>query len=190
MLINQRRGEINFKIVYYGTAEGGKTTNLEYIYSHVNPKQRGELVSIKTQGDRTLFFDFLYIELSAINGLRPKFNFYTVPGQTMYAASRRLVLRGVDGVVFVADSQDDRLQANIESLAELKKYLHEEGKQLSEFPFILQCNKQDLSTVIPPQELSEQLGLNSQPCFGSIATDGEHVFDTMKAIVNQVTKRR
>jgi signal recognition particle receptor subunit beta len=190
MLINQHRGEINFKIVYYGTAEGGKTTNVEYIYSHVNPKQRGELVSIKTQGDRTLFFDFLYIELSAINGLRPKFNFYTVPGQTMYAASRRLVLRGVDGVVFVADSQDNRLQANCESLSELKEYLHEEGNQLSDFPFILQCNKQDLATATPPQDLSEQLGLNGQQCFGSIATQGESVFDTMKAIINQVTKRR
>ena len=190
MLINQRRGEINFKIVYYGTALGGKTSNLEYIYSHVNPKQRGELVSIKTKGDRTLFFDFLYIELSPINGLRPKFNFYTVPGQTMYAASRKLVLRGVDGVVFVADSQDNRLRENLESLAELKKYLREEGYNLSEFPFILQCNKQDLSTATPPQKLSEQLGLNGQPCFGSIATQGENVFDTMKAIVNQVAKRK
>jgi signal recognition particle receptor subunit beta len=190
MLINQRRGEINFKIVYYGTAEGGKTSNLEYIFSHVNPSHRGELVSIKTQGDRTLFFDFLFIELSKINGLRPKFNFYTVPGQTMYAASRRLVLRGVDGVVFVADSQEDRLQENIASLAELQEYLDEQGYQLSAFPFILQCNKQDLPSALPPQELGKQLGLNGQPCFGSIATRGERVFDTMKAIINQVTKGR
>ena len=190
MLINQRRGEINFKVVYYGTAEGGKTSNLEYIHTHVNPNHRGELVSIKTQGDRTLFFDFLFIELSKINGFKPKFNFYTVPGQTMYAASRKLVLRGVDGVVFVADSQEDRLQENIESLAELEGYLHEQGYQLDAFPFILQCNKQDLSTATPPQTLSEQLGLNGQPCFGSIATKGESVFDTMKAIISQVTKRR
>lgn len=190
MLINQCRGEINFKIVYYGTAEGGKTTNLEYIYRQVNTTHRGDLVSIKTQGDRTLFFDFLYIELSEINGLRPKFNFYTVPGQTMYAASRRLVLRGVDGVVFVADSQENRLQENIHSLAELREYLRAEDHQLSEFPFILQCNKQDLPTATPPQVLSEQLGLNGRPCFGSIATEGESVFDTMKAIINRVTKRR
>ena len=108
----------------------------------------------------------------------------------MYAASRKLVLRGVDGVVFVADSQDNRLRENLESLAELKKYLREEGYHLSEFPFILQCNKQDLSTATPPQKLSEQLGLNGQPCFGSIATQGENVFDTMKAIVNQVAKRK
>ena len=190
MLINQRRGEINFKVVYYGTAEGGKTSNLEYIYSHVNPNHRGELVSIKTQGDRTLFFDFLLIELSKINGLKPRFNFYTVPGQTMYAASRKLVLRGVDGVVFVADSQESRLQQNIESLIELKEYLRDQGYQLNSFPFILQCNKQDLATATPPQKLSEQLGLNGQLCFGSIAIQGEHVFDTMKAIVNQVAKSR
>lgn len=189
MLINHRRGEINFKIVYYGPAEGGKTSNLEYIYGHVNQNHRSELVSIKTQGDRTLFFDFLYIELSKINGLKPKFNFYTVPGQTMYAASRRLVLRGVDGVVFVADSQGNRIQDNVESLAELKKYLHEQGYELNEFPFILQCNKQDLSSAMPPQTLREQFGLNGQPCFGSIATQGKHVFDTMKAIVSQVTRR-
>jgi signal recognition particle receptor subunit beta len=190
MLINQSRGEINFKIVYYGTAAGGKTTNLEYIHKQVNPDQRGEMVSIKTQGDRTLFFDFLYIELSEINGYRPKFNFYTVPGQTMYAASRRLVLRGVDGVVFVADSQESRLHENIQSLEELREYLRTQGNQLNEFPFILQCNKQDLPTAIPPQELSKQLGLNGQRCFGSIATEGESVFDTMKAIINQVTKKR
>lgn len=190
MLINQRLGEINFKVVYYGPAEGGKTSNLEYIYSHVNPSHRGELVSIKTQGDRTLFFDFLFIELSKINGLKPKFNFYTVPGQTIYAASRQLVLRGVDGVVFVADSQEDRLQENIESLAELKAYLQEEGYELNAFSFILQCNKQDLSSAVSPQELNDQLGLNGQPCFGSIATEGEQVFDTMKAIINRVTKRR
>lgn len=190
MLINQRLGEINFKVVYYGPAEGGKTSNLEYIYRHVNPRHRGEFVSIKTQGDRTLFFDFLFIELSKINGLKPKFNFYTVPGQTIYAASRRLVLRGVDGVVFVADSQNSRLQDNIESLTELKGYLQDQGYQLNAFPFILQCNKQDLSSAIPPQQLNEKLGFNGQPYFGSIATHGDQVFDTMKAIIDRITKRR
>jgi signal recognition particle receptor subunit beta len=189
MLINQRRGEVSFKIVYYGTAECGKTTNLEYIHSHVNPGQRGEMISIKTQGDRTLYFDFLYVELSEIKGFKPKFNFYTVPGQAMYAASRRLVLRGVDGVAFVADSQEDRLEDNIESLAELHKYLRALGHQLNEFPFILQCNKQDLPTAIAPQELSKQLGLNGRQCFGSIATQGDRVFDTMKAIIQQVAKK-
>ena len=108
----------------------------------------------------------------------------------MYAASRKLVLRGVDGVVFVADSQDNRLQENIESLAELKAYLQEEGHELNAFPFILQCNKQDLFSAVPPQALNEQLGLNDQPCFGSIATEGDQVFDTMKAIIDRVTKRR
>jgi signal recognition particle receptor subunit beta len=189
MLINQNRGEINFKIVYYGAAEGGKTTNLEYIHRHVDPNVRGELISVKTQGERTLYFDFMHIELCEIHGLKPRFNFYTVPGQTIYAASRRLVLRGVDGVVFVADSQDNRLKDNIESLAELTDYLHAQGYHLNDFPFILQCNKQDLPTAIPPRTLKEQLGLNGQPCFGAIAVQGDSVFDTMKVIITQVTKK-
>jgi hypothetical protein len=155
----------------------------------VNEKQRGELVSIKTQGDRTLYFDFMHIEFDEIRGLKPRFNLYTVPGQSIYSASRRLVLRGVDGVVFVADSQAKRMEDNIASLVELKEYLYEQGYHLSEFPFILQCNKQDLPGAIPPQILSEQLGLNGRPCFGSIAVTGVKVFDTMKFIIAQVVRR-
>ena len=191
MLINRQRGEINFKIVYYGVAEGGKTTNLEYIHNHINPDQRTKLISIKTEGDRTLYFDFLHIELSAINGFKPKFNFYTVPGQTVYSASRKLVLRGADGVVFVADSQEQRLADNYKSLAELRVYLNGNGngRSFAEFPFILQCNKQDLSTAVPAEKLREELGLRAQPYFGSVATAGDMVFDTMKAIINRVTKR-
>jgi signal recognition particle receptor subunit beta len=191
MLINQQQGEINFKIVYYGVAEGGKTTNLEYIHSHIKPDQRTKLISIKTEGDRTLYFDFLHIELGAINGFKPKFNFYTVPGQTVYSASRKLVLRGADGVVFVADSQEQRLADNKESLAELRVCLNGNGNghSFAKFPFILQCNKQDLPTAIPAETLCEELGLNAQPYFGSIATSGDMVFDTMKAIINRVTKR-
>ncbi|OGP94493.1 MAG: hypothetical protein A2Z19_05660 [Deltaproteobacteria bacterium RBG_16_54_18] len=191
MLINQQRGEINFKIVYYGVAEGGKTTNLEYIHSHINPDQRTKLISIKTEADRTLYFDFLHIELSAINGLTPKFNFYTVPGQTVYSASRKLVLRGADGVVFVADSQEQRLADNHRSLAELRVYLNGNGSgsSFTEFPFILQCNKQDLPTAVSAEKLHEELGLSAQPYFGSVATAGDMVFDTMKAIIDRVTKR-
>ena len=140
MLINRQRGEINFKIVYYGVAEGGKTTNLEYIHNHINPDQRTKLISIKTEGDRTLYFDFLHIELSAINGFKPKFNFYTVPGQTVYSASRKLVLRGADGVVFVADSQEQRLADNHKSLAELRVYLNGNGNGRSFAEFPLSCN--------------------------------------------------
>jgi signal recognition particle receptor subunit beta len=192
MLINQQRGEINFKIVYYGVAEGGKTTNLEYIHSHINPDQRSNLISIKTEGDRTLYFDFLHIELSAINGLKPKFNFYTVPGQVVYTASRKLVLRGADGVVFVADSQEQRLPDNHKSLAELKECLNGNGngRSLAGFPFILQCNKQDTPTAIPADKLREKLGLSDQPYFGSVATQGAMVFDTMKAIISLVTRRK
>jgi signal recognition particle receptor subunit beta len=191
MLINQQRGEINFKIVYYGVAEGGKTTNLEYIHSHINPNQRTKLVSIKTEGDRTLYFDFLHVELNALKGLKPKFNFYTVPGQTMYSASRKLVLRGADGVVFVADSQEQRLADNRASLDELRVYLNGNGngQSFAKFPFILQCNKQDLPTAIPAEALREELGLSAQPYFGSVATTGDMVFDTMKAIINRVTKK-
>jgi mutual gliding-motility protein MglA len=190
VLINHQRGEVSFKVVYYGVGGGGKTTNVEFIHDHINPQLRGGLVSVKTEGDRTLFFDFLYVELTTIKGLKPKFNVYTVPGQPMYTASRRLVLRGVDGVVFVADSQGDRLQENIESLTELGGYLKEKGSSLSEFPFVLQCNKQDLSSAVAPDELSKQLGLNGQPRFGAIATEGKSVFDTMKAIITLVSQRK
>jgi signal recognition particle receptor subunit beta len=189
MFINQRVGEINFKIVYWGPAMSGKTTNLQYIHSRINPEQRGELVSIKTQGERTLFFDFLHMEMGEVKGLKPKFNLYTVPGQAIYSVSRSLVLRGAEGVVFVADSQADILQDNIKSLVDLEIQLGKLGYHLSEFPFILQCNKQDLSTATLPRELREQLGLNVQPCFGSIATQGEGVFNSMKAIMNLVMQR-
>jgi signal recognition particle receptor subunit beta len=189
MFINERLSEINFKIVYWGPALSGKTTNLQYIHSRINPERRGELVSIKTEGERTLFFDYLHMELGEVRGLKPKFNLYTVPGQSIYAASRSLVLRGAEGVVFVADSQGDLLKENISSLADLETQLGKLGYRLSEFPFILQCNKQDLSTATPPQELSKQLRLNVRKCFGSIATQGEGVLDTMKAIVNLIMQR-
>jgi len=189
MFINQRSREINFKIVYWGPAMSGKTTNLQYIHSHVNPERRGELVSIKTTGERTLYFDFMHIELGEIKGLKPKFNLYTVPGQAIYSASRNVVLRGVEGVVFVADSQDDLLQNNIASLNDLENQLSKMGHQLNDFPFVLQCNKQDMPTAIPPQQLSDQLGLNGQSCLGSIAARGEGVFDSMKAIIGLVIQR-
>lgn len=189
MFINQRVGEINFKIVYWGPAMSGKTTNLQYIHSSINPERRGKLVSIKTSGERTLFFDFMHMEMGEVKGLKPKFNLYTVPGQAIYSASRSLVLRGAEGVVFVADSQEDLLQDNLASLADLKTQLGKLGHHLCEFPFILQCNKQDLPTATPPQELSEQLGLNGQPCFGSIATQGEGVFNSMKSVMHLVMQR-
>lgn len=189
MFLNQRLGEINFKIVYWGPAMSGKTTNLQYIHSRINPERKGELVSIKTSGERTLYFDFMYMELDKIRGLKPKFNLYTVPGQAIYSASRSLVLRGAEGIVFVADSQKALLQDNLESLADLETQLGTLGHHLHEFPFVLQCNKQDLTTATPTQDLSEQLRLNGQPSFGAIATQGEGVFDSMKAIMKLVLQR-
>ena len=189
MFINQRLGEINFKIVYWGPAMSGKTTSLQYIHSRINPKRRGELVSIKTSGERTLYFDFMHMELNEIKGFKPKFNLYTVPGQAIYSASRSVVLRGAEGVVFVADSQEDLLEVNRTSLADLETQLGKLGHPLTDFPFILQCNKQDLPTATPPQELSKQLELNGQPCFGSIANQGDGVFDSMKSIMTLVMQR-
>ena len=189
MFINQRLREINFKIVYWGPAMSGKTTNLQYIHSHINTERRSELVSVKTAGERTLYFDFMHIELGEIKGLKPKFNLYTVPGQAIYSASRNVVLRGAEGIVFVADSQDGLLQDNLTSLADLENQLGKLGHQLNEFPFVLQCNKQDTPTAIPPRALGDQLGLNGQPCLGSIAARGEGVFDSMKAIISLVMQR-
>ena len=189
MFINQKLGELNLKVVYYGPAVSGKTTNLEYVHANVDPCLRTELVSLKTQEDRTLFFDFLQLELGRVGGLKPKFNLYTVPGQVIYAASRRLVLEGADGVVFVADSQADRLRDNIDLLGGLAIYLAERGQGLSDYPMVLQCNKQDLPGALPPEELRSRLKQDSVPCLGSVATEGEGVFDTLKMIINLVVSK-
>ncbi|TKJ31289.1 MAG: gliding-motility protein MglA [Chloroflexi bacterium B3_Chlor] len=186
MFINRKLGELNLKVVYYGPALSGKTTNLEYIHDNIDPRLRTELVSLKTQEDRTLFFDFLQLELGQVKGLKPKFNLYTVPGQVIYAASRRLVLEGADGVVFVADSQADRLRDNIDLLGNLVIYLSKKGQALSDYPMVLQCNKQDLPNAMPPEELRNRLRQDSVPCLGSVATEGEGVFDTLKMIINLV----
>ena len=189
MFINQKLGELNLKVVYYGPALSGKTTNVEYIHANVDPSLRTELVSLKTQEDRTLFFDFLQLELGRVGGLKPKFNLYTVPGQVIYAASRRLVLEGADGVVFVADSQADRLRDNIDLLGTLAIYLAKMGQGLSDYPMVLQCNKQDLPGALPPEELRICLKQDSVPCLGSVATEGDGVFDTLKTIINLVVSK-
>jgi signal recognition particle receptor subunit beta len=186
MFINWRLREINLKIVYYGPALSGKTTNLEYIHAHTNPKIRGELVSIKTRENRTLFFDFLQLELGEVMGLKPKFHLYTVPGQVFYVASRKLVLQGADGVVFVADSQVNRLDDNIESLQDMKGYLAKMGCQADDFPLVIQFNKRDLPNAMPFSLLQSALATNGQPCFEAIAIEGNGVFDTLKAIIQQV----
>lgn len=189
MFINWKLREINLKIVYYGPALSGKTTNLRYIHAKTNPEIRGELVSLQTQGDRTIYFDFLQLELGQIAGLKPRFNLYTVPGQVFYVGSRKLVLQGADGLVFVADSQWERLQANIEMMRGMRNNLRELGYDLRNMPLVLQCNKRDLQNIAPVSTVQHQLGCNGAPCFASVATEGRGVFDTLKAIINLVVNR-
>ncbi|MDY6875545.1 MAG: GTPase domain-containing protein [Chloroflexota bacterium] len=186
MFINWKLREINLKVVYYGPALSGKTTNLQYIHAKTNPQIRGELISLKTRGDRTLYFDFLQLELGQIAGLKPRFNLYTVPGQVYYVGSRKLVIQGADGVVFVADSQLHRLAANVETVRDMEENLRTLGYNPRTIPLVLQCNKRDLPNIAPIPLMQQQLGLDGKPCFASVAIHGNGVFDTLKAIVNLV----
>jgi signal recognition particle receptor subunit beta len=189
MFINWKMREINLKIVYYGPALSGKTTNLEYIHSKLKPELRGELVSLKTREDRTIFFDFLQLEVGEIKGLKPKFNLYTVPGQVIYAASRKLVLQGADGVVFVADSQWDRLQDNVESMRNLENNLRQLGCNPAHLPLTIQYNKRDLPNRAPIAVLKARLGHNGVTHIESVAIRGIGVFDTLKMIINAVVTK-
>jgi signal recognition particle receptor subunit beta len=186
MNINWQLRELNLKVVYYGPALSGKTTNLEKIYASLSPNNRGELISLKTREDRTLFFDFLQIELGKISGLQPKIHLYTVPGQTYYEASRKIVLRGTDGVVFVADSNPERLLANKVSWQDLHRHLDEFGYSMHDIPVVFQCNKQDLPNAIQPQLLKQELSANGLQVFSAVAMNGQGVFDTLKAITMSV----
>ena len=191
MFINWKLREINLKIVYYGPSLSGKTTSLEYIHSRTNPERRGELISLKTREDRTLYFDYMQFEMGSISGLKPRFNIYTVPGQVYYRGTRKLVLKGVDGLVFVADSQIRRLHENVEAIKDLYEDLVELGFSPGELPIVLQCNKRDLPEIMPVQSIKEQLGLNGIPTFESVALEGIGVLDGLKSIVNSVvTKAR
>src|SRR6201990_2811071 len=155
--INYMAREINCKIVYYGPGLCGKTTNLQYIYERTNPDAKGKMISLATETDRTLFFDFLPLALGEIRGFKTRFHLYTVPGQVFYDASRKLILKGVDGVVFVADSQEERMDANIESLYNLEENLQSQGYDLIKIPYVLQLNKRDLNNVIPVDDLAAEL---------------------------------
>jgi len=191
MFINWKLREINLKIVYYGPSLSGKTSSLEYIHSRTHPESRGELISLKTREDRTLYFDYMQFKMGEISGLKPRFNIYTVPGQVYYRGTRKLVLKGVDGIVFVADSQLNRLEENVDAIKDLYQDLEELGYVPREVPLVLQCNKRDLPDIVPIPTLKEQLGLNGVPTFESIAVDGEGVLDGLKTIVNSVvTKAR
>ncbi|NIN65590.1 MAG: gliding-motility protein MglA [Anaerolineae bacterium] len=186
MFINPKRREVNVKIVYYGPPLSGKTTNLIYVHSKTNPEIRGDLISLKTREDRTIYFDFLQLELGEIEGLKPRFNLYTVPGQVRYLASRKLVLRGADGVVFVADSQAKMRRSNIAAMRNLEQNLREFGVDPSRLPLVLQLNKRDLPDVVPEALLQADLGHSGAVCFSSVATEGVGVLDTLKAIIKLV----
>ena len=184
--INYSSREINCKIVYYGPGLCGKTTNLQYIYDKTNPQAKGKMISLATETERTLFFDFLPLSLGEIRGFKTRFHLYTVPGQVFYDASRKLILKGVDGVVFVADSQVERMEANIESLENLRLNLTEHGYDLDKIPYVVQYNKRDLQNAAPLDELKKLLNPTNVPDFEGCAVSGQGVFDTLKAVAKLV----
>jgi len=178
--INYSSREINCKIVFYGPGLCGKTTNLQWIYKKTNPDSKGKMISLATETERTLFFDFLPLALGEIRGFKTRFHLYTVPGQVFYDASRKLILKGVDGVVFVADSQIERMEANIESIENLRLNLSEQGYDLDKIPYIIQYNKRDLPNVVPLEEMKKALNPRGVPDFEAVAMDGTGVFDTLR----------
>lgn len=184
--INYSSREVCCKIVYYGPGLSGKTTNLQYVHAKVPSNTRGKLISLATEADRTLYFDFLPINIGSINGFSAKFQLYTVPGQVYYNATRKLVLRGVDGIVFVADSQPDKMDENIESLMNLEDNLAEYGYAVTDVPIVIQYNKRDLPNVMAVEQLQEQLNKRGWPYFEASATVGNGVFDTLKLIIKLV----
>jgi signal recognition particle receptor subunit beta len=184
--INYASREINCKVVYYGPGLCGKTTNLQWIYSKTNPELKGKMISLATETERTLFFDFLPLALGQIRGFRTRFHLYTVPGQVFYDASRKLILKGVDGVVFVADSQSERMEANIESLDNLRINLQEQGYELEKIPYVIQYNKRDLPNAAPLAEMQRLLNPAGVTEFEACATSGKGVFETLKAVAKGV----
>ncbi len=184
--VNYSSREINCKIVYYGPGLCGKTTNIQWIHEQANPEKRGKLVSLATETDRTLFFDFLPLSMGEVRGFKTRFHLYTVPGQVFYDASRRLILRGVDGVVFCADSQLTRMDANVESLENLRINLREQGYDPERIPLVMQYNKRDVNGVASVSELHALLNYRNVPEFESSALTGVGVFETLKSIIKLV----
>ncbi len=184
--INYASREINCKIVYYGPGLCGKTTNLQHIYDSTAAQTRGKLISLATETDRTLFFDFMPLELGTVRGFKTRFHLYTVPGQVFYDASRKLILKGVDGVVFVADSQEERMDANIEALYNLEENLGTHGYDLQKLPYVLQLNKRDLPNVLPVEEIVREINRKNEPVHEAVAAKGTGVFDTLKSVAKQV----
>jgi len=186
--INYAAREVNCKIVYYGPGLCGKTTNLQYIYEKASPTNKGKMISLATETDRTLFFDFLPLDLGSIGSLKVRFHLYTVPGQVFYNASRKLILKGIDGVIFVADSQEARLDANLESIENLDRNLKEQGFDLQKIPYVLQLNKRDLPTALPFDAPNRELQVKGEPVFEAVAPKGEGVYETLKSCSKMVLR--
>lgn len=184
--INYSAREINCKIVYYGCGLCGKTTNLQFIYEKTSSESKGKMISLATETERTLFFDFLPLSLGEIKGFKTRFHLYTVPGQIFYDASRKLILKGVDGIVFVGDSQAERMDANIESFENMKENLQEHGYDIDNIPYVVQYNKRDLPSAVPVEELRNVLNPSNVPDFEAVATKGIGVFETLKAVIKLV----
>ncbi|HTL97244.1 MAG TPA: GTPase domain-containing protein [Holophagaceae bacterium] len=184
--INFASREINCKIVYYGPGLCGKTTNIQWIHNQANPEKRGKLVSLATETDRTLFFDFLPLDMGTIRGFKVRFHLYTVPGQVFYDASRKLILRGCDGVIFVADSQKARMEANIEAIANLATNLKENGFDIRTIPYVLQLNKRDMPSAVSAEEMERLLRFRGEPMLEAVANEGTGVIETLKACARQI----
>lgn len=184
--VNYHTKEINCKIVYYGPGLGGKTTNIQYIYQRTSSQNKGQMITLNTENERTLFFDFLPLDLGEIRGFKTRFHLYTVPGQVFYEASRKLILRGVDGLVFVADSQVERMEANLESYQGLEKNLADQGYDVTKIPIVMQWNKRDLPNIVPVEDMQLQLNKRKFPAFEATAVSGEGVFETLKMISKSV----
>lgn len=187
-LVNYSSREITCKIVYYGPGRSGKTTNLQHVHASLPDDRKSQMVSLATETDRTLFFDYLPLDLGSISGFQTRLQLYTVPGQVYYNATRKLVLRGADGVVFVADSQREKLEENVESLRNLQENLIEQGFDIREMPFVLQYNKRDLPGVVPVEELDDLLNFRGVPALSATAVTGQGVFDTLRAISELVLR--
>jgi signal recognition particle receptor subunit beta len=184
--INFAAREINCKIVYYGPGLGGKTTNLQWIFERTGEQQKGKMISLATETERTLFFDFLPLDLGTVRGFKTRIHLYTVPGQVFYDASRKLILRGVDGVVFVADSQEERMDANVEALENLQENLKEHSYDFNRIPYVLQLNKRDLPNAMPVDTLKKELLKKDEPVIEAIAFQGQGVFETLKSVAKLV----
>lgn len=186
--INYANKEINCKIIYFGPGLSGKTTNVQYIYEHTQQDQRGKLVTLSTENERTLFFDFLPLSVGDVRGYKTRFHLYTIPGQTFYEVSRQFILKGVDGIVFVADSQAERMESNIESFDALEKTLDLQGYDIHKIPLVFQYNKRDLPGIVTVRELEATFNPMHRPYFEAVANKGQGVMETLQAISQWVIR--